>query len=154
MPPSEATSPYHFARPTQGIFHCYKRRCVNDVDWNDVRQRLRKLQTALEKNSQITCRMANSGDLLGSSPKNKMTELGAEIFRGGNVTITLCRGKIEVSPVGIRSKIMAEKYQGAIHMTCIPGRNQRVHSRMQELPRTETRPSSYPRTNAHHYQSR
>ena len=49
-----------------------------------------------------------------------MTELVAEIFRGGNITITLCHGKIEVPPVEIRQKVIAE-YHGShkgITKTC------------------------------------
>ena len=42
-----------------------------------------------------------------------MTELVAEIFRGGNITITLCHGKIEVPPVEIRPNIIAE-YRGSL----------------------------------------
>ena len=76
-------------------------------------QGLRNLRTALERDSQTTCRMGNSGDLLGSLPQNKMTELVAEIFRGGNITITLSHGKIEVPPVEIRPKIIAE-YHAAL----------------------------------------
>ena len=57
--------------------------------------------------------MANAGDLLGSLPQNKMTELVAEISRGGNITITLCHGKIEVPPVETRPKIIAE-YHGSL----------------------------------------
>ena len=37
----------------------------------------------------------------------------AEIFRGGNITITLCHGKIEVPPVEIRSKIIVG-YHGSL----------------------------------------
>ena len=35
-------------------------------------------------------------------------ELGAEIFRGGNITITHSHGKIEVPPIEIKPKIIAE----------------------------------------------
>ena len=42
-----------------------------------------------------------------------MTELIAEIFQGENITITLCHGKIKVSPVEIRPKIIAE-YHGSL----------------------------------------
>ena len=72
------------------------------------------LRTALEKDSQTTCRMANSGDLLGSLPQNKMTELVAEIFRGSNITINLCHEKIEVPPVEIRPNIIAEYHNSLI----------------------------------------
>ena len=38
-----------------------KRRHVNDVNWKDVMQGLSNLRSALEKDNQTTCRMANSG---------------------------------------------------------------------------------------------
>ena len=90
-----------------------KIRHVDNVDWTNVTQGLRNLPTALEKDSQTTCRIANSGDLLVSLPQNKITEIVAEIFRGGNITITLCHGKIEVPPVEIRPKIIS-KYHGSL----------------------------------------
>ena len=75
-------------------------------------QELRNLRIALEKDRQATCRMENSGDLLESLTQNKMTELVAEIFRGINITITLCHGKMEAPPLEIRLKIVAE-YHGS-----------------------------------------
>ena len=36
----------------------------------------------------------------------------AEIFRGGNITITICHGKIEVLPVEIWSKFA--EYHGSL----------------------------------------
>ena len=97
--------------PSHGRHKTYsvvlKRRHVDNVDWKDVGQGLRRLRTALERDSQTTCRMAMSGDLLGSLTQNKMTELMAEIFRGGNITIALSHRKIEVPPVEIRPKIIA-----------------------------------------------
>ena len=52
--------------------------------------------------------MANSGDLLGSLPQNKMTDILSEIFRGGDITVTLCHGKIQVPPPEMRPKIIEE----------------------------------------------
>ena len=58
--------------------------------------------------------MANSGDLLGSLPQNKMTKLVAGIFRGDNITITPCHGKIEVPPVEIQPQVVAKYYRSVI----------------------------------------
>ena len=58
--------------------------------------------------------MANTGDLLGSPTQTKMTDLLPEIFRGGDITVTLCHGKIEVPPPEVRPKIIAEYHDSLI----------------------------------------
>ena len=58
--------------------------------------------------------MANSGDLLGALPQNKTTETLSKIFRCGDITITLCHGKIEVPPAEIRPQIIKEYHSSLI----------------------------------------
>ena len=119
-----------------------KRRHVDDVDWKDVTQGLSNLRTAVEKDNRTTCRMENSGDLLGSLPQNKMTELVSEIFQGGNITITLLRkyrSCARRNPIQNYCRISWQPYrwpwghyqnlppyQTAIHMAWFTGRNQWV----------------------------
>ena len=90
-----------------------KKRHNDDLDWKDVTRGLKNLHLALNQDGQTTCRMANSGDLLGSLPQNKMAELLAEIFRCGTILITLCHGRIEVPPDELRPDIIAE-YHGSL----------------------------------------
>ena len=71
-----------------------KKRHFDEIDWKDVTQGLKNLQLALRRDKQTTVRMANSGDLLGPLPQNKMTDILSKIFRGGDITVTLCHGKI------------------------------------------------------------
>ena len=51
---------------------------------------------------------------MGPLSQNKMNDLLSRIFRGGNVTITLCHGIIEVPPLEIRPKIIKEYYNSLI----------------------------------------
>ena len=90
-----------------------KRRHVDELDWNDVLKGLENFHQALKRDNQTSCRMANSGDLLGSLPQNKMTETLTKVFRCGDVTITLFHGKIEVPPIEMRPKIISE-YHGSL----------------------------------------
>ena len=74
---------------------------------------------ALKRDKQTNIRMANTGDLLGSLTQNKMTDLLSEIFWGGDITVTLCHGQIEVPPPEVRPKIIAEYHDsltGAIRV--------------------------------------
>ena len=63
--PSSIVDVYTYIRNKTYSF-VIKRRHVDNVDWEDVGQGLRNLRTALERDSQTTYRMANSGDFLGS----------------------------------------------------------------------------------------
>ncbi|XP_051155718.1 uncharacterized protein LOC127278183 [Leptopilina boulardi] len=85
-----------------------KKRHFDELDWNDVTLSLKNLKHALILDNQIHCRMANSGDLLGNLPQNTMADILAGIFRGGDIKITLCHGKIEVPAEKLRPKIIAE----------------------------------------------
>ena len=89
------------------------RRHADDVDWKDALMGLRNLRVALEQNNSSSCRMANSADLLGLLPQNKMAELVTNAFQNSNVVVTLCHGKIEVPPPELREKIIAE-YHGSL----------------------------------------
>ena len=90
-----------------------KRKHNDTLDWEDVSQGLRNLLLALKQDEQVTCGMANSGDLLGPLPQNKMTELISKTFRCGDPIITLCHGKIEIPPEDLRPQIIAE-YHGSL----------------------------------------
>ena len=59
-----------------------KKRHFDEIDWKDVTQGLKNLQLAFRRDKKTTLRMANSGDLLGSLPQNKMTDILSEIFLG------------------------------------------------------------------------
>ena len=85
-----------------------KQKHNDELDWEDVSKGLQNLLLALKQDGQTTCRMANSGDLLGSLPQNKMAELLTQLFRCGDATITLCHGRIEVPPEELRPQIIAE----------------------------------------------
>ena len=91
-----------------------KRRHFDEVDWKDVTQGLRNLRLVLRKDKLTSIRMANTGDLLGSLTQNKMTNLLAEIFRCGDIAVTLCHEKIEVPPPEVRPKIIAEYHDSLI----------------------------------------
>ena len=43
-----------------------------------------------------------------------MTDHVSEIFRGGDITVTLCHGEIEVPPPEMRPKIIAENHDDLI----------------------------------------
>lgn len=91
-----------------------KKNNFDDIDWRDVIQGLRNLQKALNREQHITCRMANSGDLLGTLPQNKLAELLTDVFRGGSRTITLCHGKLEVPPGESRQQLISEYHDGLL----------------------------------------
>ena len=74
----------------------------------------KNLQLALRRDKKTTLRMANSGDLLGSLPRNKMTDILYKIFRGGDIIVTLCYGKIQVPPPEMRPKIIEEYHSSLI----------------------------------------
>ena len=58
--------------------------------------------------------MTNSGDLMGPLPPKKMTDILSEIFRGGDITVTLCHGKIQVPHYEKRHKIIEEYHSSLI----------------------------------------
>ena len=91
-----------------------KKRHFVEVDWKDVTQGLRNLYLALKRDKQTTIRMNNSGDLLEPLPPNKMTDLLSQIFRSGDITFTLCHGRIEDPPVEMRPKIIGEYHNSLI----------------------------------------
>ena len=91
-----------------------KKRHFVEIDWKDVIQGLKNLQLALRWDKQTTLRMENSGDRLDSLPQNKMTDILSEIFRGGDITVTLCHGKIQITPPKMRPKIIEEYHSNLI----------------------------------------
>ena len=84
------------------------------MDWKDVTEGLKNLHLALKRDKKSSIRIANTGDLLGSLTQNKMTDLLSEIFRDGDITVTLCLGKIEVPPPEVSPKIIAEYHESLI----------------------------------------
>ena len=83
------------------------------MDWEAVIQGLRNLHIALERDKQMNISMLYSGDLMRSLTQNKITNRLSEIFRGGDVMVTLCLGKI-VSPPEARTKIITEYHDNLI----------------------------------------
>ena len=104
--------------PSHGKHKTYsvvvKKRHFDEIDWKDVTQGLKNLQLALRRDKQTTLRIANSGESLGSLPQNKMTDILSEIFRGGDITVTLCHGKIQVPTPKMRPKIIEEYHSSLI----------------------------------------
>ena len=43
-----------------------------------------------------------------------MTDILSKVFRGGNITVTLCHGKIQVPPPELRPKIIEEYHSSLI----------------------------------------
>ena len=86
----------------------------DDTNWEDVRKGLLSFKDALTRDQCETCRMANSGDLLGTLSQSRMTELLSDMFLNGPPTITLCHGKIEVPPVEDRLQIIFENHDSLI----------------------------------------
>ncbi|XP_051153829.1 uncharacterized protein LOC127291410 [Leptopilina boulardi] len=91
-----------------------KQRHYDEIDWRNVILGLKNLKLALSRDTRSTCRMANTGDLLGSLPQGKMTELLTKIFRGGDIIMILCHGKIEVPPPELRPKIISEYHESLL----------------------------------------
>ena len=91
-----------------------KKRHFDEIDWKDVTQGLRNLQLALKQDMQTTVRMANSGDLPGPLTHNKIKDILSEVFRSGDITVTLCHGKIQVPPLELRPKIIEEYHSSLI----------------------------------------
>lgn len=86
-----------------------------ELDWDEVSRGLQNLPIALKRDKQTTCSMSNSGDLLGSLPQNKISEvLSKRIPSHEVITITLCHGKIEVPPNELHPKIISEYHSSLI----------------------------------------